>query len=135
MSTSPELIVSVGTALGVLLIMHLDLRNRVSGVESWIWGHERANGDGADETHETLEEKIDHIDDQLEASRRQRSRAHDDVMNEIYINRISQLEAMESIIDVLNEEEDLSEVDIELEDVKPDRLTKNDVRYAQRDDK
>lgn len=108
MTTSPELIVAGATGLSVLLIGQYRLRNELSDVKSWIWGYPHANGSGADDRQESLDERIGTLQQTVENISTKQDKARVELMNEVQSNR----EAVDAIADVIDREEDLSDVDI-----------------------
>lgn len=118
MTTDPQLIIGFGGGLATLFVIVMTNRRRISIIENVLWGHN--DDSGIEDTHDSLESKIDNLEEIMSDMRRERQQDHEAVLDEVYINRLYQHDTAESIAKILNEEDDLADVDIEPEDIKPD---------------
>jgi hypothetical protein len=116
---APELLVGLGTALGVLLIAVLQNRRRISKLESWAFGYDRDDTDGGvSEQHRSLAERLDDIEAGLESDREQRREAHENVEEELRRHRSLLYQTVENLTRLINREVD--DADVDPSDVKPE---------------
>lgn len=106
-------LVAIGSGLGTVLLIAAANRTDIQTLKNAVWGHERDDDDG-------IKSKLNSIEEKLEEELEAREDHHDDVTDEILLNRNYNRRSFIALIEELNENDDLSDVNIELDDIEPD---------------
>lgn len=134
MGTDPGLILGFGSAMGVLGIAVWNLRTEIVRVKDWIWGPERATDGGAEQAHRSLVDRLDGLQEELEASDRRRQREHREVQEIALANREFTATTIGALAEELNKATDVSEVEIALDDLTPDWGEYDPINHVAGDD-
>lgn len=126
--------IAIAGGFAVLGIVVWNLRGEVARVKDWIWGPERATDGGAEEAHRSLVDRLDGLQEELEASDRRRQHEHREVQEIALANREFTARTIAALAEELNEASDVSEVEITVEELTPDWGEYDPIRDVADDD-